>query len=62
MRENTDQKISKYGHFLKYLWKVFPDNALLFSNIKDIDESNIEVNNDLVKTRFISEKFHLILA
>ena len=61
MRENTDQKISEYGHFL-VIWKVFPDNALLFSNIKDIDESNIEVNNDLVKTRFISEKFHLSLA
>ena len=34
---------------LKSIYKIFADDRSLFSKIKDIDTSNIDINNDLVK-------------
>ena len=34
---------------LKSIYKIFADNRLLFSKIKDVDTSNIGINDDLVK-------------
>ena len=36
---------------LKSICKIFADNASLYSKINDIDTSNTDINNDLVKIR-----------
>ena len=49
---------------LKSICKIFADDTSLHSKINDIDTSNIEIKNDLVKiSRWaISAKFRLVLA
>ena len=41
--------ISDLPHSLKSICKIFADDTSLFSKINDIDTSNIDINNDLVK-------------
>ena len=35
---------------LKSIYNIFEDDKSIFSKIKDLDTSNININNDLVKT------------
>ena len=41
--------INDFIEGLKSIYKIFADDRSLFSKIKDIDTSNIDINNDLVK-------------
>ena len=41
--------ISDLPDGLKSIWKIFADDTSLYSKINDIDTSNIDINNDLVK-------------
>ena len=41
--------INDFTDGLKSIYKIFADDRSLFSKIKDIDTSNIDINNVLVK-------------
>ena len=51
--------VSDLPDCLKSIITVFANNRLLFSKIKDLNASNIDINNDLVK---ISRKLCIILT
>ena len=43
--------INDLPNSLRSIWKIFADDTSLFSKIKDTDTTNIDIKDDLVKTR-----------